>query len=130
MTPEQTPKLGVVGSREYKYDIKHFLYSFFQKYGVATLVSGGARGVDTDAEEYAIAQGIPTIIHKPEWDKYGKSAAYHRNSLIVQDSDVVMAFWDGKSRGTFMTLSICQEQNKPVILIVNNEILSFGDYAI
>lgn len=126
----EAPKLGVVGSRNYKYDTKHFLYSFYTKYGISALVSGGAKGVDTDAEEYARGMNIPTIIHLPEWDKFGKQAAYMRNSLIVRDSDVVMAFWDGTSKGTLMTLSICQREKKSVILIVNNEILSFGEYTV
>jgi len=44
--------------------------------------------------------GCKSIIIKPEWNKYGKSAGYKRNSLIINEADKVVAFWKGESKGT------------------------------
>lgn len=65
------------------------------------VISGGARGVDTIAKNYA--QTHEDITYKeflPEWKKYGKRAGILRNRDIVDAADIVVAFWDGKSAGT------------------------------
>jgi len=65
-----------------------------------TIVSGGARGADTLAENYAKMIGVNTIIFKADWKKYGRAAGMIRNKDIIAQADVVVAFWDGKSKGT------------------------------
>ena len=35
-----------------------------------------------------------------DWDKYGKAAGYKRNEEMARNADALIAFWDGKSRGT------------------------------
>ena len=35
-----------------------------------------------------------------DWDKYGKAAGYKRNGEMARNADALIAFWDGKSRGT------------------------------
>lgn len=77
-----------------------------------TLVSGGARGIDTAAEEYAMRLGLETIIFPAEWDKYGKKAGYLRNIQIVEAADKVVAFWDGKSPGTRHTIDLALDRRR------------------
>ena len=67
------------------------------------IVSGGARGVESIAASWARRQGFAVIEHKPDYRRYGKAAPHVRNSQIVADADRVVAFWDGKSRGTKST---------------------------
>ena len=55
-------------------------------------------------------------IFPAEWDKYGKSAGYHRNKDIVNYVDIIMVFWDGKSKGTQHTINLATEQGKPVFV--------------
>ena len=65
-----------------------------------TILSGGCRGADMLAEQYAEERGIWVERHPAEWDKYGRAAGVHRNCEMVDEADKVVAFWDEKSRGT------------------------------
>ena len=64
------------------------------------IVSGGAKGVDPSAREYALAHGIQLTEFLPDYEKYGRSAPLKRNITIIESADLVLAFWDGQSRGT------------------------------
>jgi len=81
------------------------------------IVSGGAKGPDTFAEKFALINQIPTKIFLPDWDKHGKSAGFIRNKQIVDYSDMVIAFWDRKSKGTKSTIDLAIKQGKPVYII-------------
>lgn len=73
------------------------------------IVSGGAKGVDTSAREYALSHGIKLTDFLPEYTKYGRSAPLKRNITIIEYSDIVLAFWDGKSRGTKFVIDNCRK---------------------
>lgn len=77
--------------------------------GITGLVSGGAKGGDRYAELYAERKGLPITIHKPDWDRYGKSAGFIRNKSIIDDADVIVAIWDGKSKGTQHSMRLARE---------------------
>lgn len=81
------------------------------------IVSGGAKGADTYAREFAIKKGIRLIEHLPDYAKYGRAAPLVRNKLIVDACDKVLAFWDGKSRGTKFTLDYAESKGKPIKII-------------
>jgi len=84
---------------------------------ITHIISGGATGTDTLAERYSNEHNIPITIIKPDWNRYGKSAGPIRNRKIVEQSDVIIAFWDYKSRGTKSTIDICKELNKTYYII-------------
>jgi len=88
-------KVAIIGSRNLKVKINKYLPK-----DISLVVSGGARGIDTLAEEYADKNCIPKLIFLPDYKRYGKIAPLVRNKLIVNNSDMVIAFWDGVSRGT------------------------------
>lgn len=73
------------------------------------IVSGGAKGVDTSAREYALSHEIKLTEFLPEYTKYGRSAPLKRNITIIEYSDIVLAFWDGKSRGTKFVIDNCRK---------------------
>lgn len=108
-------KVGIVGGRDFT-DME-LLRTSLLKYEVTHIVSGGAVGADALAEQYAKEKGVGTTIFKPDWQTYGMRAAYLRNKQIVDASDCVVAFWDGKSKGTKMTIDICEAAGKPVEII-------------
>ncbi len=81
-----------------------------------TIISGGASGADSMAAKYARAHLLGLTEHRPLYSVYGKGAPFVRNRLIVDDSDLVVAFWDGKSRGTMYTVEYARKQRKPVHL--------------
>lgn len=96
------------------------------------VVSGGARGADRLSERFAKEFNYETIIYKPLWDIHGKRAGYLRNEDIVNKSDLVIAFWDGKSKGTKHTIDLTTKDNKPLIIYTIGRSLEdewgLGDY--
>ena len=80
------------------------------------MVAGGAKGVDKICEDWVREHNAGFIkdadpwfkidldIHLAKWDKYGKSAGFKRNLEMLAVGDNVLAFWDGKSRGTRHTI--------------------------
>ena len=105
-------KVAVIGSRS----IKNINISKHIPFGVDAIISGGAIGVDALSEEYADKNNIKKIIIKPDYKKYKKSAPIIRNQKIVDLADLIIAFWDGKSRGTKFTVDYARAQGKKVIL--------------
>lgn len=67
---------------------------------ISEIVSGGAIGIDTNAKNFAIENNIKLVEFLPNYKLHGKKAPLERNTQIVQYSDVIYAFWDGRSRGT------------------------------
>jgi len=81
------------------------------------IISGGANGADGLAKKYAVCCGLRYIEFLAEWDKYGKSAGFLRNQTIVDNCDMVLAFWDGKSRGTADTIEKAKRAKKPTFIV-------------
>lgn len=107
--------VGVVGSRGF--DDRDLMFEILDVLGPFTLVTGGAIGADSLSEEYADLHRYQKIIHLPDWNKLGKSAGFIRNRKIVEDSDIVLAFWDGYSLGTKSTMDICRKLDVPFEII-------------
>jgi predicted Rossmann fold nucleotide-binding protein DprA/Smf involved in DNA uptake len=106
-------KLAVVGSRSiYPENIGQYIPE-----GVTEIVSGGAKGADSAAADYARANGIKLTEFLPEYDKYGKGAPLKRNHLIAEHADAALAFWDGSSRGTKYTIDLFKRLGKPVKIL-------------
>jgi hypothetical protein len=67
---------------------------------ITEVVCGGARGVDDCGRQWAISRGIPVKMFPADWDAHGRSAGPIRNRQMAMYADKLIAFWDGKSRGT------------------------------
>jgi len=107
-------RVAIVGSRTLKIDnLKEFIPD-----SVTEILSGGAEGVDSSAKEYALANGIKYTEFLPEYNKYGRVAPLKRNIEIINNSDLVLAFWDGVSRGTKYVVENCVKRNVPVKIIM------------
>ena len=106
-------KIAVIGSRGLKVnDLGKYL-----PVGVTEIVSGGARGIDTCAREYAGANGLKLTEFLPDYKRYGRGAPLKRNLQIIDYADEVLAFWDGRSRGTKYVIEQCKKRNKKVTVI-------------
>ena len=82
-------RVAIVGSRGLKVsNLENYLPD-----GVTEIVSGGARGIDLCAKEYALANGIKFTEFLPEYKRYGRSAPLKRNLTIIENVDFVFAFW-------------------------------------
>lgn len=113
-------KLAIIGSRSCPpIDIEAYL-----KYIPDTIVSGGARGADSYAREFAQKHNLNLIEFLPDYNKYGRKAPLVRNKLIVEECDCLIAFWDGESRGTKFTIDYAQKQGKPIKIVnyITNQI--------
>lgn len=98
-------KVAVIGSRGLSVsDLGKYLPE-----NTSEIVSGGARGVDTSAREFALSHGIKLMEFLPEYSRYGRAAPLKRNISIIEYSDIVLAFWDGKSRGTKFVIDNCRK---------------------
>lgn len=110
-------KVAVIGSRGLRVDN---LEKYLPK-ETTEIVSGGARGIDACAREYAVRNNIKLTEFLPEYEKYGRSAPIKRNLLIIDYADYVLAFWDGKSHGTKYVIDNCKKKNKPVRVLIEIE---------
>lgn len=86
----------------------------------STIISGGAEGIDTQAEKYASENNIPIIIFKPYYDKFRRNAPLKRNEEIVNASDIVIAIWDGQSKGTKYTIDYAKKKGKEIQVYIIN----------
>lgn len=64
------------------------------------VVSGHASGADSLGERFAQEHGLQVELHAANWQKHGRAAGPIRNKEMAECSDALIAFWDGKSRGT------------------------------
>lgn len=89
--------------------------------GVTTIISGGAVGVDRWAADAAREHGLQLVEILPDWNAHGKAAGIIRNREIVRQAEAVVAFWDGKSKGTRSTIEMAAEARKLVRVFVPAE---------
>jgi len=109
-------KIAVVGSRIFKNweQLKKTLDEYLQEDD--TIVSGGAIGVDSMAQRYAKERGFDILVCYPRYGRFGRGATFIRNRRIVENSDLVLAFYS-KGRlgegGTANTIHWAKELGVP-----------------
>lgn len=72
------------------------------------IVCGMAAGADTLGERYAKERGYKIAYFPADWKKYGRAAGFNRNVEMAKNADALVAFWDGKSKGTKHMLDIAK----------------------
>jgi hypothetical protein len=98
------------------------------------IVSGGANGADKLGEDYAEARGFYIKVYPANWDditnkplseirtrrdgtKYWSKAGPERNIQMAKYGDALIAFWDGKSKGTNHMINIAKGKGLAVRVI-------------
>jgi hypothetical protein len=82
------------------------------------VISGGASGPDAYAYLAATNRGLETRVFLADWETHGKRAGIMRNlKMLDQNPDLVIAFYDGKSRGTRHTIGEARRRGVPVEII-------------
>lgn len=98
------------------------VYSFPTWTLSVVIVSGGARGADALAKRYAVDRGYCYMEFPADWDTYGRRAGYIRNRAMheyisTHENRGVIAFWDGKSRGTRQSFSLAGSYSNPLRVV-------------
>jgi hypothetical protein len=112
-------KIAIIGSRDFiDYDVmKKFFLLYTKDLEITQIISGGAKGADSLAERLAREFQISTMIFRADWKTHGRAAGIIRNKDIVENADIVMAFWVGKSPGTKNSIYRAHKLNKKVYII-------------
>ena len=107
-------KIAVIGSRNLlPFDLGKYIPE-----SVSEIISGGAKGVDSMAKNYAITHNIILTEYLPEYNRYGKGAPLKRNIKIIEEANRVIAFWDGKSKGTKFVIDECRKRGKEIDIVL------------
>ena len=106
-------KLLIAGSRS----IEEFDLSEYIPTETTLIISGGAKGIDTIAEEYATKHKISKLILYPDYARFGKAAPLKRNEEMVNIADEILIIWDGSSKGTAYTVKYAKKCGKAVRVI-------------
>ncbi len=81
------------------------------------IVSGHASGADSLGEQYANEEGFDTQLFPADWNKHGKAAGPIRNAEMAEVADALIAFWDGKSRGTANMIQLAKDKGLKVAIV-------------
>lgn len=81
------------------------------------IVSGGATGADALGEKYAKEHFLRVKKFPANWDKWGKSAGPKRNTEMADYANILIAFYDGKSRGTANMILTAKIKNLKIHII-------------
>lgn len=107
-------KLLIAGSRK----IENFDLTPYIPRETTLIISGGAKGIDTAAENYADHHHISKLILRPRYDLYGKAAPLKRTEMMMDLADAVLVIWDKHSKGTQYTIDYTKKKGKTLTLIL------------
>jgi len=105
-------KIIIAGSRNFNnYDLLKTTINDLNL-EIEEVVCGEARGADSLGRRYAEENNIPIKSFPANWDQYGKNAGMIRNAEMGAYADYLIAFWDGKSKGTKNMIDYMKSHNK------------------
>lgn len=93
--------------------LKRKVNELTKNHKVLEVICGEATGADSLGKKWAIENSITVKSMPPDWDKFGKSAGYRRNTEMANCATHLIAFWDGKSRGTKHMIDIMDKKGLP-----------------
>lgn len=107
-------RFGIVGSRHYPELTRVADYVGTLPAG-SIVVTGSASGVDAEATRVARERGLSVIKVPASFEEARDArAAATRNQKLVDQADVLVAFWDGSSTGTRRTVERALDSGKEV----------------
>jgi predicted Rossmann fold nucleotide-binding protein DprA/Smf involved in DNA uptake len=107
-------RVAIIGSRHYPDPerVTEYVKSLPAR---ASIITGSASGVDAAATKAGRAKGIAVNVMPASFEELAdpsRSAA--RNQRLVDACDVLVAFWDGASKGTRTTIDRALDSGKEV----------------
>ena len=61
------------------------------------------------------------VVYCPDCKKFGPAAPFVRNSEIIENSDIVYAFWDGRSNHTRDALNKAEKLGQIIYIFKYNQ---------
>ena len=113
-------RVAIVGSRRYSEPtrVSDYVDALPPR---ASIITGSASGVDAAATKAARAKGIPVQVMPAGFEEMADaSRAAARNQRLVDACDVLVAFWDGSSKGTRATVERALDAGKEVHVFVGS----------
>jgi len=133
-------KIIIAGSRTFtdyeklKFECEQILIFHQTTSQELEIITGGARGADSLGARFAYEKGWRLKTMPADWNKYGKSAGYRRNEdmakyalewkqnlekgeVIRTSQPMLIAFWDGESKGTKHMIDIANKHNLKIHII-------------
>jgi NAD(P)-dependent dehydrogenase (short-subunit alcohol dehydrogenase family) len=113
-------RVAIVGSRRFSEPgrVADYVNALPSK---ASIITGSASGVDAAATKAARAKGIAVQVLPASFEEAAdaaKSAA--RNQRLIDACDVLVAFWDGSSKGTRATVERALDSGKEVHVFISS----------
>ena len=113
-------RVAIVGSREYGWP--EAVTRFVDRLPLDCVVVSGAcpKGPDRWAVDRAKERGITVKEFPAQWaldGVYNRGAGLQRNKSVAEYSDIVVAFWDGCSRGTADTIKWAHKLGRSLLVI-------------
>jgi hypothetical protein len=117
-------QVAIIGSRSFNDNLifNNIVNSVFLKIGFPKkIISVGASGTDSLAEAFALKNNYDFEKFLPEFLNFPPGIAnfeapHARNTLIAENSDILIAFWDMKSTGTLDTINKGIERDKKIYI--------------
>lgn len=118
-----TTRVIICGGRDF--DNKELCFTkldeILPQYENIEIVSGHAKGTDLFGEEYAQLHSLKKTIFPADWKRYGRTAGPIRNKAMLMYAmdafPVVIAFWNGSSKGTKNMIEQARKQNVKVYVV-------------
>lgn len=83
-------------------------------FDITHVISGGARGVDSLGNQYAVDNSLRLTIKPAEWETYGKSAGYRRNVEMADIADALIVLIKDGSKGSTHMKEIATKKGLPI----------------
>ncbi|MHB1196338.1 MAG: DUF2493 domain-containing protein [Lutibacter sp.] len=90
---------------------------FLQDQNNIEIVSGAYKGADLLGEKFAAERNYSIKQFPADWRRYGKSAGQKRNAEMANYADMLIAFWDGESKGTKNMIDLATQAGLNVKII-------------
>jgi len=110
-------KLAVIGAKEFS-DYSLLKSILDKEKEIEQIISGGAKGADFLAKEYAHESNIKFLEFTPNYEEDGNEAKHIRDRAIVENCDKIIAFYDEKCEGTKYTMDYARQMHKSVMVIL------------
>jgi hypothetical protein len=93
---------------------------------ITEVVSGGAKGVDFLAEQWAEENDIPVSVFNADWGQYGRGAGPVRNAEMTDYAEALIAVWDGESKGTRDVIAKAEKKGLQVFVCHHSNSICFS----